>query len=316
MQGDESFPLALRLWLGVLLAAAVLGTGLRDAQACSCVPFTLESRYESSANVFTAIVTTEYLEPADERTPIRSLFRVTESFKGGPPFGMFTSHPEDGTCGIDLQEGVEYLFFAPDSGEINYCSGISTTDRARPEIESLRSYVSGESSGVSEPWRFSRYVSGECSLNALFDFGGGFGQGHLRVLASNERAVWARGSPQFDFAELAIYLEHRFPTAIETRSPLKLAVGSVVYAADWTTGRAHDQETPNDGTVRASLPDAYVLLGNEVEELLRILTVSDALLVQYDGQGYEPNREVEVRTANLADAGFEMQECMQTLRTQ
>lgn len=302
-----------RLIVGVLLVAATLGFD-PQAQACFCMAGSLEHRFETSDNVFTAIVTTRYVEPADERTPIRSLFRVTESFKGGTPFTALVSHSNEGTCGIDLLEGVEYLFFAPDSGEVSLCSGISTADRARIEIERLRSYVAGEVPNISVFWNFSRPAARECSLTTFLDIGHGFRQGHLRILASNERAEWSGGDPRFDFVELAIRSMHGASAPVETRSPLRLDVGGVEYAADWTAGRAFNRDIPGSNAVRTRLPGAYVLLGNTVEELLQFLIASDALVIRYDGQGFEPDWELEVNTVYLADAGSDMQKCIQNLR--
>ena len=284
-----------------------------DVMACSCAPRTLEQRYESSPNVFTAFITEEYLEPSDGRTPIRSLFSVTESFKGEPPFATFVTENHT-SCGIDLQEGVEYLFFAPDSGEIGFCSGFSSTEASEPEIAALRSYVSGESSRLAEPWRFFEYRSGECSLRTLFDFGNGFGQGRLSISASNERAAWGRIDPRFDFVELTVHLMHSFPVALDARSPLKLRVGNTEYPAEWTTGRSFNQVTRDGRTVKVPWPDSYSMLGTDVEELLSRLAVADDLLVRFDGQGFEPDSEVLVRTENLTNAAPEMQKCMSSLR--
>jgi len=315
MRRFESFAIDRRSVLGPLLAAVFFAASSSEAHACSCRPFTLDSRFETSANVFTAVITAEYVEPSDEAAPVRSLFRVTERFKGGPPFGVFVSNPQDG-CGIDLEEGSEYLFFVPDSGEIHYCLGISEIEYAEPDVAQLRSYVLDESSSLSEPWRFSVMASGECSLRTFFEFGNDFGQGSLMVRASNERADWARDEAHFDFVELALHLMHRSPLEIDAPSPLRLKVGSAEYAAVWTTGRTFEQFPPDGSTVQARLPDSYLLLGDDVERLLRDLAVSDELLVRFDGQGFEPNREVAVRAANMADVGPEMLECMEALRSQ
>ena len=165
-----------------------------------------------------------------------------------------------------------------------------------------------------EPWRFAKYLSGECSIRTFFDFETEFGQGHLGVLASNERAVWGRNSPQFDFVEITVHLMHRFAVPSDARSPLSLKFGDVEFLADWTTGRTFDQSIPDGSTVQARLSDSYLLLGGDAEEFLRWAAVSNDLIVRFDGQGVEPDAEIHVRTANAENAVPEMLECMRALR--
>src|SRR5690606_30500068 len=137
---------------------------------------------------------------ADERTPVRSTFRITETFKGAAPFPAFVSHPFDAICGIDLQVGVEYLFFAPDSGELGLCSGTARSEAAQPEITALRAFASGEHADLAEPWRYGASEFG-CSLTTSFDAGEDVAPGYLEFSASRRRAA---ENPRFDIAELSI----------------------------------------------------------------------------------------------------------------
>ena len=119
-----------------LFVSAALLLFAHQAVACTCVPATLESRFEGAASVFTAVVKTQ--EPAGRRGRLRSAsFQVTENFKSEPQFERFISQSMDSLCGIDLEIGAEYLFFAPESGEINLCSGVRRTADAEAEIEYL-----------------------------------------------------------------------------------------------------------------------------------------------------------------------------------
>ena len=142
-----------RLGKGTLFLCAVLGFGLQDAMACSCSALTFAKTYELSANVFTAVISGQYLEQEDDNTTVaRSTFTITETFKGARPFDAFVTYPA-GPCGLWLEAGVEYLFFAPDSGQIGVCSSTRRTEDATPQIAALKSFVSGESSALEEPWQ-------------------------------------------------------------------------------------------------------------------------------------------------------------------
>jgi hypothetical protein len=291
-----------------LIFTAALIVCAADAVACSCADVTLASRYESSASVFMAVVVDEHVEPADERTPARFAFSITETFKGRPAFAELASRRSDGvSCGIALRVGVEYLFFAPESGEIGLCSGTVKREGAERQIAALRSFVSGHSQDLAEPWIFVGPSENGCSLATRFDIAAEDSPGHLEISTSKQRGAQA---PAFDATELTIRPGRRIPNGRdEDPRPLSLTAGERAYAAAWTTGRVLQQA----GFPAAyEVPDSYVLSGADVEALLSELTMSRALHARYDSNGFGPSFDFEVRTTNLGDAGVRMLDCAQS----
>ena len=100
------------LGLGLLVA---VGLHPLAALACSCAPVLLAQRFESSENVFSAIITgaTASRVPGRSTTQLQTAFLVTEQFKGRMGFEHLASHADGGSCGISLQVGVEYLATSP-----------------------------------------------------------------------------------------------------------------------------------------------------------------------------------------------------------
>jgi hypothetical protein len=297
------------LTLKLIFAAALLASAT-DAVACSCGEVTLDRRYQGSANVFLAVVVDEYVEPADERRPVRFAFRITETFKGKPPFVAFTSLRSDGvSCGIALEVGVEYLFFAPDSGELGLCSGMVKREQAARQIAALRSFVSGNSLDLAEPWVFVGPSQDGCSLATRFDVGANEWPGYLEIRTSKQRATQA---PAFNATELTIRPGRGIPNGRDSNPrPLSLSVEGNTYSAVWTTGRVLRQASFPE---TFEVPDSYVLGGKDVEALLSDLTTSRALLARYDSNGFGPHIDFDVRTTNLGDAGVEMLDCLRSQR--
>lgn len=271
-----------------------------------------------SANVFTAVIVGENVVPADERTPVRSTFRITETFKGRPLFPAFVSNRFDVICGIDLEVSVEYLFFAADSGALGLCSGTVRRDAAQPQLAALRAFASGEHLDLAEPWRYEEFESG-CSLTTSFDLGEDRAPGDLEISASRQRAA---ENPQFDIAELSIRMGGGTQAESgENRDALRLAVNDTAYTAVWTAGRVVRLPSELVQSLDVTLPPfefpgSYLLGGESVEQLLRELTTSDALIVRYDGSPLGLNPPIEVRTTNLGDGGIKMLECVQRQQAQ
>jgi hypothetical protein len=258
-----------------------------------CAGSTLETRYEESANVFMAVIDEEYLDPADKRRPVRSTFTITEKFKGTPPFAAFTtsrrrSDRSDDSCDIALQVGAEYLFFAPDSGAIESCS-VFKRDQAERQIAALRSFISGNSADLAEPWHFYGAAESGCRLITTFDIGS-----PATLVISTSR----RQATQAPVTELTIQPGGSIPNGRDRNPrPLLLTVNYVEYSAAWTPAR-----------------HLYGLAGNDVEALLRELTMSRTLHVRHDANGFGPSFDVEVRTTNLGDAGVKMLDCIRSQR--
>jgi len=214
------------------------------AFACSCKTPTLESRYAASENVFTALMTGG--EVTDERvgnSPKLSMyFEVTEIFKGTVPFEHFSGHAGGGTCGISLQIGIEYLFFAPDTGEVGLCSGIlpvsGVADRAALAgsryLDALRDFKSGKNDDLAEPWQFFER-DGICTLSSRFPYGDRGSPAGLRVMygtrmpdsvVSDADEAQARTA----FSEMTVSVPGRYDLK---GYPLTLEVGDRQYTARW-----------------------------------------------------------------------------------
>ena len=256
--------------------------------ACSCSALTFAQTYELSANVFTAVVTDQYLEQADgDPSAARSNFTITETFKGTQPFEVVVTHPA-GPCGIWLDAGVEYLFFTPDSGQVSVCSATRKAEDAAPHIAALRSFVSGQRADLVEPWHFGSYDDG-CTLVTLFGVGEGNVLGGLTFDGKRARDPQV---PDFDSAELKVWLE----TDTGPRQ-LSLAVDGATY-----------QASRSDPRFLAT----YVIGGEDAVEILRKSMNTDALHLRVGNEELGPDLEIEVSTANLAQAGTgeKMLECM------
>lgn len=301
-----------RLCAKLLVSAALLLFAQHQAAACTCVPATLESRFEGAASVFTAVVVTQ--EPAGERGRLRSAsFQITETFKSEPQFDRFVSQSMDSLCGINLEIGTEYLFFAPESGEIGQCSGVRRTADAEAELAALRAFVSGEHGDLAQPWRFTSSDDG-CIMTTLFDIGEDHPPGFLVISTSKLRAAEGGDAAEFAFAELEVHLRFAHEASDRKRAPLELAVNGHSYEAAWTPGRTVEVPDPDGNRFRLTLPDSYVLLGDDVERLLDKLVNTDALKIRYDGHRDASKLEWKVRTTNLAEAGAEMLKCLRVER--
>jgi 5-hydroxyisourate hydrolase-like protein (transthyretin family) len=145
------------LWLGIFIC--VLLVGVETARACSCVRTekpTIEFRKTSVVFVGTVksvtSVNSQKLGDEFNFNNLRTTFSVDEALKGvkGKEIDIYTSSPGGGSCGIEFQEGEQYLVYAYDGGseEKKYFS-TSVCSRTRPaegkddEIAVLRSLAKG-----------------------------------------------------------------------------------------------------------------------------------------------------------------------------
>ena len=246
--------------------------------ACSCGILSLEDRYESNDNVFTALITGG--EETSERVvgtrlKLKTYFDVTETFKGTIQFNYFSSHADGNACGISLQVGVEYLIFAPDTGEIGLCLGIVPVSRVLPQDEAigpkyvaaLRSFKLDQSVGLADPWQFGEY-QGVCRLSGRFTYREPRSPGVIGV------TYWARVpesvAPNPDkphlkagFAEMSIWISGSEDL---TSYPLTLTVGDGEYVAQWS----------KDEYSRAR----YLVNGDDVPSLMAQLVDSTVIRLQ------------------------------------
>jgi hypothetical protein len=152
------------LLLSILIFASAL-PGV--AKACSCAPRnTLGDHLDRAVHVFRARVTRVQLTlpPADLRddewldptgsppSPVASAsFRLIQSFKGdGSSLDAVYTHQDSATCGLPMDAGQEYLFFADGKGVVGLCGGNISSDSPRWG-DVLRQLIRGISTGSEIP---------------------------------------------------------------------------------------------------------------------------------------------------------------------
>ena len=291
-----------------LLVAMSLFAGLasRSALACTCAVPSLETRYEKSDNVFTALITGGEVtrEHVLDSPKLKTHFKVTEVFKGAIPFESFNSHVGGASCGISLQVGVEYLVFAPDSGEIGLCSGVMALhgESERPVeegaryVDALRAFKSGETESLVEPWQFVEH-QGICSLSGRFPYG------DMRLPASVYVTYWARlpdnvvATPdkpylKAGFTQMTIWVPGRDDL---TDFPLRLEVGGRSYIAQWRDVQYSSA--------------AYIVDSEVVHDLLANLVEAQEIRVKSAHPKYG-DIDTLASTVNAGESVKKMHECI------
>lgn len=279
----------MRYLVAKLLVATIFVFNADDAAACSCVSPSFAETFERSANIFTAVVDDRrHQHTPGEATIATSRFRITETFKGTQLFDAIVSYPA-GSCGLYLEVGVEYLFFVPDSGLAHLCSGTREAARAIPEISALRSFTSGQSSTLEEPWHFFS-EGGGCTFLTGSHAAASDVLGSVSFVG---KRAGEDGTLESDSAQLLIRLLIGSPAEHMTL----LVAGTAYGAALEQHGRAYA---------------VYAVTGDDAVQILRRLRSATSLRVNVQNQGTGPDIDIEVSTANLAQAGTveKMLECM------
>lgn len=274
--------------------------------ACSCGTTTLAQRFSISDHVFTAVVVDEYIEPSDDREPVRSLFAITESFKEFPQFGALVSHPDGNTCGIDIDVGVEYLFYVPDSGHIGLCSGIRATESAGPELQALRAFSSGANPDLSEPWY---YLGGEaaCLLGTSFVI-----REELHLVSSLQFRHRKADAENQETDELRINVSVFDIKPEGEHNSLVLVFADRIYSAPWITSRAMEQELPDGSKRTLRFADTFAFNGAEMRAILQEIGRVDSFSVRFDSEGFGLEVNAEVGTSNLGSGLSEFIGCTQS----
>jgi hypothetical protein len=261
--------------LVVALAAVIFEP--KDVSACSCIGSSFAKRYESSANVFTAAVTDERTERIGDRsTLVRHAFAVTRAFKGQQSFEDLSTERHDiVSCGTPLKVGVEYLFFLGESGQVGVCPGPLPKESAGPEIAALEAFATGSRSELVEPWHFRSYDRG-CSLHTVFEASEEVGLGS--AMFSAQRPGYGSVAARVDIA----------PGVDPSGRDMTLEIDGVTYELE-------------AGTLWF-----YTVTGDVAEDIIRKTLAAEALRLRLG------DRELEISTANLADAGTggQMLECI------
>lgn len=293
----RSFFFALLICIGLLPELAL---------ACSCSGGSLEGNYEGRDNVFTAVITGG--EATSERVgnspKLRTFFEVTETFKGTIPFEHFNSHADGNSCGISLQVGVEYLIFAPDTGNIGLCSGIVAVSTLPEQgeaigpkyVAALRAFMAGENDDLAEPWQFMEY-QGICRLSGRFPYTERRSPASIKVTyraAPPESTVPDPGAPHFQpgYAELSVWVPGREDLS---GSPLSMRVDEDKYTALW------DVDQYKRGR--------YLLDEESIVEFVAGLEQVDTLYLK-SGHPKHGDIDAEASLVNAGDSVSKMVECI------
>ena len=114
-----------------LLFVVIVLASWSSALSCSCGSRSLEQQFDKAAIVFRArLVSTG--RPDSNRTRkqpdaedfLVGRFEIIEVFKGDPASIEFVySRDNGGACGVPLEKGAEYVFFAAEDGYVALCDG-------------------------------------------------------------------------------------------------------------------------------------------------------------------------------------------------
>ncbi len=129
--------------------------GCDSALACSCVDTTTTESYSQASKVFRAriesvdIVTIpEHLEDVGwlwsttrsnpKNRVVQARFELLETYKGSPQLldAVYT-HLHGSACGLGIDDGSEYVFFADAEGTVNHCDGSTRVSAFNKESKEL-----------------------------------------------------------------------------------------------------------------------------------------------------------------------------------
>lgn len=106
--------------LALLLVFASPAAAARPQTKCTCMPDTLEKRWEASGAVFTgtvseAVEVKEWSQRGNADLPLIVTVKVDQGYKGvekGNTFKFYTNKHVNTCMGADFETGQSYLFFA------------------------------------------------------------------------------------------------------------------------------------------------------------------------------------------------------------
>lgn len=267
------------------LAALITVLATSETLACSCAELDLEQQFESSPNVFTAVVTAAKF---DSEGHIEADFEVTEVFKGTIPFDKLRTRREGTTCDTSIAVGPEYLFFLGDKGMFGLCSGHKGVNplQPSPQLQLLRAYASGQTTDLSSPWWYED-TDGVCGVGTNFTVAQGRGQGFLQA---RYRYGESKSAPGPDETQMQVGVSRVVfivaPYKKTTREPIQVETRQRKFTATWT-------EFPIPEPL-----NVYDLENSQVGAFVRELTLSDAATMNGD-----PAIDgTLIRTTNAGDA--------------
>lgn len=268
-----------------------------DALACSCAGSDLQRQYETSSNVFTAVVTGARF---DEDGNIEADFEVTEVFKGDIPFDKLRTTRSGTTCDTSITVGPEYVLFMGDEGRFGMCSGNKTIVPGRPTpwLDLLRAHKAGETPDLSSPWEY-RHHDGSCSLRTDFRSTEDSIMSYLNLeyrYAAPENPVWTIEHMNEAGYSNAVFI---LPTRKEpVDATLKLQFQDREFGASWS-----------DDALPGRSRGAFQLSGDDVRAFARELLHSDVVQVRGSLERYPSLDGTLVRTTNAGSAIADFIEC-------
>lgn len=268
-----------------------------EAIACSCAGSDLQGQYESSPNVFTAVVTGAKF---DEDGNIEADFEVTEIFKGDIPFDKLRTTRSGTTCDTSITVGPEYIFFMGDEGRFGMCSGNKTIvpGRATPWLDLLRAYKADAIPDLSSPWDHREY-DGTCTLRTDFRSTADSVMSHLSM--EYRYAVPENPVRTIEHMNEAGYSSAVFmlPTYKEPAdSQVTIKTPNREFVAKWS-----EDALPGRGR------GAFQLTGEDVRAFARELTLTTEVQIEGSLVRYPSLDGTVIRTANAGKAILDFVSC-------
>lgn len=121
-----------------LVVGLLMGTGITDAQACSCAPpGTPQQELALSAAVFRGTVL-QVTGPADPLSSLNVTFQVSKVWKGpSEPLTTVSTGTNGTMCGYFFQVGQEYVVYADPGPSTTLCTRTRPLSAATPDLTAL-----------------------------------------------------------------------------------------------------------------------------------------------------------------------------------
>jgi len=280
-----------------LIMLGFVCTAPRLAVACSCISPDLQGSYESSPNVFTAVVTGGRF---DDDGNIEANFEVTEVFKGNVPFDKLRTTRGGTSCDTSITVGPEYLFFIGDEGRFGGCSVRPTIVPGKPTpwLDILQAYKAGETPDLSSPWDYSGH-DGSCSLASDFRTTADALRGYINLeyrYAVPENPVWTIESMNEAGYANAVFM---MPTREEPDdAEIVIKTPNRVFVAKWS-----------DDALPWRRRGAFQLTDDDVGEFARELLLATEVRVEGSLTRYPSLDETVIRTTNAGNAIADFVNC-------
>lgn len=265
--------------------------------ACSCAGSDLQGFYESSTNVFTAVVTGARFDADGD---IEADFEVTEVFKGDIPFDKLWTTRSGSSCDTTITVGPEYIFFTGDGGGFGMCSGnqVIVPGQPTPWLDILRAYKAGKTPDLSSPWILYDYA-GTCVLRSDFRSTNDRVISHLDVVYRYAQSEHAGGSTERRNEAGYSSAVFMLPTRQEPMDA-KVSIKTVnrEFTARWS-----------DDALPFRTRGAFQLSGDDVQAFAEELLVTQEVRIEGSLTRYPSLEDTVIRTTHAGDAILEFLAC-------